>query len=100
LPLRPWWDSLRGQRPPQSRARSDDETVAARANEIGDAAVAVQAELSDPEQVRAYTDGTVERWRGLHVAFNKAGVNLPGVFHEVPDEIIDRTLNVTIFTRS
>ena len=59
------------------------------ARQIGDAAFAVQADISDPEQVRAYTDGTVARWGELHVAFNNAGVNLPGVFHEVPDEVID-----------
>ena len=72
------------------------ESVAATSSEIGDAAFAVQADISDPEQVRAYTDGTVERWGGLHVVFNNAGVNLPGVFHEVPDEVIDRTLNVNV----
>ena len=72
------------------------ESNAETALEIGDAAFAVQADISDPEQVRAYTDGTVARWGGLHVAFNNAGVNLPGVFHEVPDEVIDRTLNVNV----
>jgi NAD(P)-dependent dehydrogenase (short-subunit alcohol dehydrogenase family) len=72
------------------------ESNAETAREIGDAAFAVQADISDPQQVRAYTDGTVERWGGLHVAFNNAGVNLPGVFHEVPDEVIDRTLNVNV----
>ncbi len=72
------------------------ESVAATASEIGEAAFAVQADISDPEQVRAYTDGTVERWGGLHVVFNNAGVNLPGLFHEVPDEVIDRTLNVNV----
>src|SRR5665647_2500412 len=39
-------------------------------------AVAVQADISDPEQVRAYTDGTVGRWGKLDVVFNNAGVNL------------------------
>ena len=72
------------------------ESNAETAREIGEAAFAVEADISDPEQVRAYTDGTVERWGGLHVAFNNAGVNLPGVFHEVPDEVIDRTLNVNV----
>ena len=38
----------------------------------------------------------VERWGKLDVAFNNAGVNLPGVFHEVPDEVIDRTLDVNV----
>ncbi len=72
------------------------ETVATTAAEIGDAAVAVTADIADPEQVRAYTDDTVARWGGVHAVFNNAGVNLPGVFHEVPDEVIDRTLNVNV----
>ena len=63
---------------------------------IGEAAFAVAGDVSDPSQVRAWTDATVERWGGLHVVFNNAGVNIPGVFHEVPDEIVDRTLNVNV----
>ena len=46
---------------------------AATAREIGDAAFAAQADISDPEQVSAYTDGTVARWGRLDVAFNNAG---------------------------
>ena len=49
-----------------------------------------------PAEVQAYTDETVERWGGLHVVFNNAGVNLPGVFHEATDEVIDRTLDVNV----
>jgi dihydroanticapsin dehydrogenase len=63
---------------------------------IGDHAFAVEADVSDDAQVRAYTDGTVERWGGLHVVFNNAGVNLPTVFHEATDELIDRTLAVNV----
>jgi NAD(P)-dependent dehydrogenase (short-subunit alcohol dehydrogenase family) len=74
----------------------DAEGNAATAREIGDAAVAAPADISDPDQVRAYTDATVERWGKLDVVFNNAGVNLPGVFHEVPDEVVDRTLNVNV----
>jgi len=74
----------------------DGDTAAATAAEIGDAAVAVRADIADPEQVRAYTDATVERWGGLDAVFNNAGVNLPGVFHEVSDEVIDRTLDVNV----
>lgn len=70
--------------------------VEATAREIGSQAWAVAADVSDPAQVRAYTDGTVERWGGLHVAFNNAGVNLPGVFHEATDEVVDRTINVNV----
>ena len=31
-----------------------------------------------------------------HVVFNNAGVNIPGVFHEAPDEVVDRTLDVNV----
>jgi dihydroanticapsin dehydrogenase len=74
----------------------DGEAVAALAGEIGDAAYAVLADISDPGQVRAYTDGTVERWGALDVVVNNAGVNLPGVFHEASDEVIDRTLSINV----
>ncbi|MFL5751423.1 MAG: SDR family NAD(P)-dependent oxidoreductase, partial [Chloroflexota bacterium] len=72
------------------------EAVEATAAEIGGAAYATAADVADAAQVRAYTDATVERWGELHAVFNNAGVNIPGVFHEVPDDVIDRTLNVNV----
>ena len=74
----------------------DRESVEATVRSIGAAAVAVEADVSVASQVKAYTDATVERWGGLHVVFNNAGVNLPGVFHEATDEVVDRTLNVNV----
>jgi len=63
---------------------------------IGSVAFAVGADVSDAATVQAYTDATVERWDGLHAVFNNAGVNLPGVFHEASDEVVDRTLAVNV----
>ncbi|HKG56613.1 MAG TPA: SDR family NAD(P)-dependent oxidoreductase, partial [Candidatus Limnocylindrales bacterium] len=74
----------------------DADAVNSVASEIGEEAVAVVADVADPAAVRRYTDETAERWGGLHAVFNNAGVNIPGVFHEVPDEVIDRTLNVNV----
>jgi NAD(P)-dependent dehydrogenase (short-subunit alcohol dehydrogenase family) len=74
----------------------DRDHVEGVAAEIGDAAVAVAADVSDPAAVKAYTDGTVDRWGGLHAVFNNAGVNLPGVFHEASDAVIERTLAVNV----
>ena len=74
----------------------DHDAVEATAREIGAAAFAVTADVSKAAQVQAYTDATVERWGGLHVVFNNAGINIPGVFHEVPDEVVDRTLDVNV----
>ena len=73
--------------------RGSVETVA---GEIGGSAFAVAADVSVSADVLAYTDATVTRWGGLHVVFNNAGVNLPGVFHEASDEVVDRTLNVNV----
>ena len=66
------------------------------ASSIGDSAVAVTADVSVAAEVAAYTDATVERWGGLHAVFNNAGVNLPGIFHEASDEVVDRTLNINV----
>jgi NAD(P)-dependent dehydrogenase (short-subunit alcohol dehydrogenase family) len=74
----------------------DEHGVRATAAEIGDAAVAVTADVSDDGQVRDYTDATVDRWGRLDVAFNNAGVNLPTVFHEAPDELIEKTIGVNL----
>ena len=73
-----------------------EDAVRITTEEIGDAAFPVAADISDDAQVRAYTDRTVERWGRLNVVFNNAGVNLPTVFHEATDELIDRTLSVNV----
>ena len=39
---------------------------------------------------------TVDRWGRLDVLVNNAGVNLPGLLHEVDNAVIDRTLNVNV----
>jgi dihydroanticapsin dehydrogenase len=74
----------------------DRDAVEETVRSIGEAAVAVTADVSVAAQVKAYTDATVERWGGLHVVFNNAGVNLPGVFHEASDEVVNRTLDVNV----
>jgi NAD(P)-dependent dehydrogenase (short-subunit alcohol dehydrogenase family) len=74
----------------------DEDAVRETAGEIGEDAWAEQADVAEPGQVEAYTERTVERWGKLDVAFNNAGVNLPGVFHEQPPEVIDRTLAVNV----
>ena len=62
---------------------------------IGEArAEAVAADVSDPRAVERYTALCAERFGGVDVVVNNAGVNIPGVFHEVSDEVVDRTLAV------
>src|SRR4051812_4826524 len=71
-----------------------DETAAGKTAAQIDAAEAVGADVSDPRAVERYTALCAERFGGVDVVVNNAGVNIPGVFHEVSDEVVDRTLAV------
>ena len=47
------------------------------AADLGDAAAFQLTDVSEPDQVQALVDATVERFGGLHVMFNNAGVGSP-----------------------
>ncbi|MEO0768487.1 MAG: glucose 1-dehydrogenase [Cyanobacteria bacterium J06649_4] len=64
--------------------------------EKGWIADAFTADISDLTQVNAFINGCVERYGSIDVLVNNAGVNLPCVFHEASDELIDRTLDVNV----
>jgi dihydroanticapsin dehydrogenase len=74
----------------------DEAAVLETAMAIGEAALPIATDVSDDASVRRYTAETVARWGRLDVAFNNAGVNLPTVFHEAPDDLIDRTISVNL----
>ena len=62
----------------------------------GGVAAAVAADVSDPVSTDAFINRCVELYGSIDILINNAGVNLPGIFHEVTNEIIDRTLNVNV----
>jgi dihydroanticapsin dehydrogenase len=62
----------------------------------GGRAMAVPTDVTNPESVARLVEQTVKKFGRLDVAFNNAGINIPGVFHEVPDEVINRTLDVNV----
>ena len=72
------------------------EAVKATAADIGSAAVAVAADVSSRAECNAFVERCVSEFGAVDVLVNNAGVNLPGVFHEVPDETIERTLGVNV----
>jgi len=66
------------------------------ASSIGEAAAAIETDVSDPRAVEAMIAGCVELHGQIDVLVNNAGVNIPGVLHEVPDDVIDKTLAVNV----
>jgi dihydroanticapsin dehydrogenase len=66
------------------------------ASSIGGSASAVATDVSDPRAVEAMIDRCAELHGRVDVLVNNAGVNIPGVLHEVPDEVIDKTLAVNV----
>lgn len=59
-------------------------------------AMAVTLNVADVAQVDACVKTVLETWGRIDVLVNNAGVNLPGVFHEVSDATINLTLDVNL----
>jgi NAD(P)-dependent dehydrogenase (short-subunit alcohol dehydrogenase family) len=59
-------------------------------------AQACTADVSDPAQVLAFVLSCAAEFGRVDVLVNNAGVNIPGLLHEVTDEVIDKTLNVNV----
>jgi len=77
----------------------NDATAQETAQQIRDSggeAIAQQTDVSNPRAVDAMIAKAVEHFEGLDVLVNNAGVNIPGVVHEVTDDVIDRTLAVNV----
>lgn len=70
--------------------------TAERIRAAGGTAEAEEADVAVRAQVEAFIARCVGLWGGIEVLVNNAGVNLPGVFHEAPDETIERTLAVNV----
>ncbi len=62
----------------------------------GGVANAFAIDISDSVRCDAIVADTVAKYGSVDILVNNAGVNLPGVFHEVSDEIIDKTLSVNV----
>jgi dihydroanticapsin dehydrogenase len=62
----------------------------------GGIAKAITADVSDPAQVLEFVLACAAEFGRVDVLINNAGVNIPGLLHEVTDEVIDKTLNVNV----
>ena len=67
------------------------------AKELGDRAHFVPADVTDTDQLRATVETAVERFGGLDVMYNNAGVGTAeGTIVDCPEAIFDRTLAVDL----
>jgi len=62
----------------------------------GGVAIGRAVDVSSSEAVDEMIEAAVQEWGGVDVLVNNAGVNIPGVLHEVSNATIDRTLDVNV----
>lgn len=72
------------------------EATAKKIQAIGGTANAFKIDISDSEQCDSCATDTLNRYGSIDILVNNAGVNLPGTFHETPNEIIQKTLQVNV----
>lgn len=67
------------------------------AREIGDSASAVALDISDLEQFVAFLNAAESHGGPLRVLVNNAGVDWVGPFHDEPDEVTRRQIQVNLY---
>jgi NAD(P)-dependent dehydrogenase (short-subunit alcohol dehydrogenase family) len=67
------------------------------AREIGDHAFASALDVADRGQFAAFLDAAEERHGPLDVMVNNAGIDWVGPFHEEPDEVTRREIDVNLY---
>ena len=63
------------------------EATAKKIQAMGGTANAFKIDISDSEQCDSCAADTLNRYGSIDILVNNAGVNLPGTFHETPNEI-------------
>ena len=75
----------------------DHDTARAVADGLGDAATAVALDVTQPEQFAAFLDAAEQHHGPLGVLVNNAGVDWIGPFHEEPDEVTRREIEINLY---
>src|SRR4051794_25836800 len=75
----------------------DGDAAEAVAAEIGDAAFATALDVADRESFAAFLDDAEQRHGPLAVMVNNAGIDWVGPFHEEPDEVTRREIDVNLY---
>jgi len=77
-------------------AGRDARKLDAVAKEIGSACLAQRADVSNREDIHKLVATTVEKFGGIHILVNNAGLLLPGAAESLTEEEWDQTFNVNV----
>jgi acetoacetyl-CoA reductase len=79
-----------------SRSKEPAEELVQEISENGGEAIAVQADVSDPEQAQSLIDQTIERFRRVDVLVNNAGINVDRTLKKLSVEDWDKVIQVDL----
>jgi acetoacetyl-CoA reductase len=79
-----------------SRSKEPAEELAAKISENGGEAIAVQADVSDPEQAQSLIDQTMEKFRRIDVLVNNAGINVDRTLRKLSVEDWEKVIQVDL----
>jgi acetoacetyl-CoA reductase len=79
-----------------SRSKESAEELVQRISEDGGEAIAVQGDVSDPEQAKALIDKTIERFGRIDVLVNNAGINIDRTLKRLSVEDWDKVIQVDL----
>ncbi|WP_265920502.1 SDR family oxidoreductase [Cupriavidus nantongensis] len=76
--------------------RDDAEALASRLTALGGEAIALQADVSDPHAVQRLFDATEDRYGGVDVLVNNAGIMNLAPIAELDDAVFDRLVAINL----
>ena len=79
-----------------SRSKEPAEELVGQISEDGGEAIAVQGDVSDPEQAKALIDRTIEHFRRIDVLVNNAGINIDRTLKRLSIEDWDKVIQVDL----
>lgn len=71
-------------------------TVAKEVNDAGFQAMAMEADITVPKEVKAVVQATMKKFGGIHILINNAGVTLTRSFIETTPEDVDFLININL----
>jgi acetoacetyl-CoA reductase len=79
-----------------SRSKEPAEELVNQLKEDGTDAIAVQADVSDPEQAQSLIDQTIEKFNRIDVLVNNAGINIDRTLRKLSVEDWDKVIQVDL----